>query len=264
MLGKLSRTLTALALVFGSVEMAYAFSNTTTVYSSGDLHSTANATEMTVNLIAEPFSLSGDAETIAVDFYTREVLTGAHNASGVALASTSDSFTGSFSWYILNDTGGNAPGSILHSGVASTALMGFTRLDLAGSATCPSCSGFDVITNSIVIPSVFLQANLRYWLVIHNGDPAVHQTVPGSGMFWDTTNTTNATALQPNFEHASPPGLIGFGPSAGGVDRTHVYRITGQLCEPANCVLVAEPSTLALLGTGIGLIAVVARCRRKR
>jgi len=264
MLRKLARTLTALALVFGPVQMAHGFSNTTTVYSSGDLHSTANATEMTVTLIAEPFSLSGDAETIAVDFYTREVLTGAHNASGIALASTSDSFTGSFSWYILNDTGGNTPGSILHSGVASIALMDFTRLDLAGSAICPTCSGFDVITNSIVIPSVFLQANVPYWLVIHNGDPAVHHTAPGSGMFWDTTNTTNATAVQPNFESASPPAPSGFAPSAGGADRTHVYRITGQLCEPANCLLVAEPSTLALLGAGIGLIADVAQFRRRK
>jgi hypothetical protein len=264
MLRNLSRTFTALAVLFGSVGMAYAFSSPTTVYSSGDLHSTANATEMTANLIAEPFSISVASQIVAVDFYTREVLTGAHNATGVALASTSDSFKGSFYWYILNDTGANAPGSIKYSGVASTAGIDFTRLDLSGFAVCPTCSGFDVITNSITIPSVLLDAGVRYWLVIHNGNPAVDQTVPGSGMFWDTTNTNNSDAVQSIFDSASPPTLAGFVAHPAGPDITHVYRITGQNCEPGDNCRVPEPGTLALLGAGIGLVGIVRRFRRTK
>jgi len=259
-------TLAALAVLFGSVGLATAL-NTVTVYSSGDLHSTANATEMTANLVAEPFSLTATSQVISVDFYTREVLTGAHNANGVALASTSNSFTGSFYWYILSDSGANAPGSVLYSGVASVPGIDFTRLDLAGAASCPTCAGFDSVTNSIVIPSVLLAANVPYWFAIHNGDPATQQTVPGSGMFWDTTNTNNATAVQTTFYSTSPPELTGFASSLGGADRTHVYRVTGQNCSPGDCLppsRVPEPGTLALLGAGMGLVGTVRRFRETR
>ncbi len=254
--------LAALAVLFGSVGMAAAV-NTATVYSSGDLHSTASATEMTANLVAEPFSLSVTSQVISVDFYTREVLTGPHTASGVALASTSDAFTGSFYWYILSDNA-STPGSVLYSGVASIPSIDFSRLDLAGAASCPTCGGFDSITNSIVIPSVLLTANVPYWIAIHNGDPAVHQTVPNSGMYWDTTNTNNATAVHTSFSITSPPALSGFSSSPGGVDLTHVYRVTGQNCGPTDCLppdRVPEPGTLALLGAGMGLIGVVRRFR---
>jgi hypothetical protein len=259
MLRKLSTTLTTVAVLFcGSVSMAHALSSPTTVYSSGDLLSTANATEMTANLIAEPFSIAAKSEIVEVQFYTREFLAGNHNPNGVALASSSDSFSGSFYWYILNDNAG-APGTIKYQGVASIDQIDFTRLDLAGTA-----GTFDVINNAIVIPSVLLDAGVRYWLVIHNGNPQTNQAQPGSGMFWETTNTNNSTAVQPVFDAANPPDLNGFVAFPGGANLTHVYRITGQICERGECPTVTEPGTLALLGGGLSLLGFARPVRRRK
>ena len=145
------------------------------------------------------------------------------------LQGTVDDYSGSIAWAIYNNASG-APGSVVASGVASP-----THTSTGGSV-----SGLGEYTNDFNIAPLTLGLG-HYWISLHDG-PLTNNTF--RDFYWETANP-NGTLSSMAYDLVGTPGWF---PNSSEL----AFNLTGQA--------IPEPTSLALLATGAGLLA----WRRKR
>lgn len=150
------------------------------------------------------------------------------------LSSTGSEYAGSIAWQIYGD-GGSRPGALLFSGSASPTVTANP-----GGSCCGASFQLD-----FALPNVALGAG-TFWLGLHNG--------PLSGtdrrdFYWQPT-AANATLRGWEDVAAFDGDWVENG-------REHAFQLYGTTA------VIPEPATVVLLGSGLGLVGLVARRRRR-
>jgi hypothetical protein len=200
----------ALAFTLGSSQAATAFDN-----GAPDLVSATNMTEFRV---ADNFTLGASYDITNIRFWSAQETLG--------------SYTGSVSWGIFSNVGGE-PGVALVSGLAS----------ILGTATGGTIGGGDAIYSFDIPVVAFTLSAGSYWLTLLNG--AAPNPTPVGFMGWATTSPGNA-----------PGGLYNDGGwIASGNEQA--FRIDGTLSGGT----LPEPGSIALV---LAALALCGGLRQKR
>lgn len=193
----------------------------TIIYDNGGPNQ-LNGNEMTEWVQTEEFTLTSSQTLTDIHFWDVE-------ASGA--------YTGSITWWITGDTGGNPD---------------FTNILATGNtAVTHTATGICVFfgcefTNDWTISPLALAAGTEYHLALHNG-PVTDTT--RNGFYWETTGNVDAqTGLECNLTNGACYS------SWFNNGQEHAFYLTGGTSVP-------EPGTLVMLGTGI--LGLAGALRRK-
>lgn len=210
-------TLAALTMILLFGTFAYA---RPIIYDNGGPNQ-ANGNEMTEWVQTEEFSLATANTVTDIHFWDVE-------AQGA--------YTGSISWWITGDVGGNPDWSnIIGSGSVSPTHT-FTGNSLFFG---------DEFSNDWTIPGVALAGGTEYHLALHNGSLDI---TTRNNFYWETTGNVDAqTGRECNLQNGACFG------SWFDNGQEHAFNLTGGT--------VPEPGTLLLFGSSV--VGIAGMLRRK-
>jgi hypothetical protein len=205
-----------------------------TIYNNG-APDQADGANITGFVAADDFALAGSV-----------TLTGGSFWSSALFDPFGDSFSGTIGWAILSDASGS-PGSILFSGSDSSPVLTDTGVQIFGTEEWRIDFSFG---------SVNLNAG-TYWLGLHEGSLGTPDD--GTTIFWDTTGSQTGSPSQITADVTGASGWSFNSGLRGGDGSDLAFQLSGT---SGGGTPTPEPSSVALLGTG--LLGILLLVKRKR